>query len=111
MLSLRPLETPTGWDELMYHLPYAEYWARSGKIEVNVWLRYPLFAYNLDLLYAASMLIGNDIIPHFIHALCGVLSIILAYSFSKEFANVKVGVVSVFLIILSSKLGMVNCLC
>ena len=47
-MLLSPLRLPLAWDELMYHLPYARHWAQEGGLTVNPWLRYPLFAYNLD---------------------------------------------------------------
>ncbi|KQP14258.1 glycosyltransferase family 39 protein [Pseudorhodoferax sp. Leaf267] len=78
-LLLKPLAPPTAWDELMYHLPHAQQWADSGRLQVNPWLRYPWFPYNFDLLYAAALLFGNDVLPHLLHAAAGWLTAWLVY--------------------------------
>ena len=72
-LLLRPLQPPRGWDELMYHLPHARAWADAGRLTTATAFRFPLFPYNVDLLYAAALLFGNDVLPHLVHALAGVL--------------------------------------
>jgi len=69
-----PLGPPVGWDEVMYHLPHARQWAESGHLEVTPWLRYPWFPYNYDLLYAASLVFGQDVFPHLMHACAGWLT-------------------------------------
>lgn len=74
-----PLAPPTQWDELMYHLPHAQQWANSGRLTLNEWLRYPRFPYNFDLLYAAALVFGNDVLPHLLHALAGWLTAWLVY--------------------------------
>ncbi len=66
-----PLGPPRAWDELMYHLPHAREWALSGSLQVNEWLRYPWFPYNFDLLFAAALTLGNDVLPHLMHASAG----------------------------------------
>lgn len=66
-----PLSPPRAWDELMYHLPHAREWALSGSLQVNEWLRYPWFPYNFDLLFAAALTLGNDVLPHLLHASAG----------------------------------------
>lgn len=71
---LTPLRPPVKWDELMYHLPHAQQWASSGRLDVTPWLRYPWFPYNFDLLYAGSLVFGNDIFPHLLNATAGWLT-------------------------------------
>lgn len=71
---LAPLSPPMAWDELAYHLPHAREWARSGRLVVSDWLRYPWFPYNLDLLFAAPLLWGDDVLPHLLHAATGWLT-------------------------------------
>jgi hypothetical protein len=68
---LSPLQPPFKWDELMYHLPHAKLWAETGRITVNSHIRFPLFPYNFDLLYAACLLFQNDVLTHLVHAFAG----------------------------------------
>lgn len=78
-LAVVPLGPPLAWDELMYHLPHAREWALSGTLQVNEWLRYPWFPYNFDLLYAAALTLGNDVLPHLLHAAAGGITAWLIY--------------------------------
>src|SRR5690606_32191459 len=41
-------------DALSYHLPYAKQFAENQGLLVNTYLRYPLNAFNFDLLYAVG---------------------------------------------------------
>lgn len=50
-LAAPALLPPTEFDSTMYHLAYAVDWARAGRIYVDPYLRFPLFAYNFELLY------------------------------------------------------------
>jgi len=70
-LLLAPLQPPLGWDELAYQLPTAKGYAESGALVVNPYLRYPLHAYNYNLLYAVALIFHNDVLPHLIHAVSG----------------------------------------
>jgi 4-amino-4-deoxy-L-arabinose transferase-like glycosyltransferase len=79
-----PLGPPMAWDELMYHLPHARQWASSGQLQVNEWLRYPWFPYNYDLLFAGALLLGNDVLPHLLHAAAGWLAACLIYRLGVE---------------------------
>ena len=74
-----PLVPPMAFDELMYHLPYAREVARSGSLGIHEWLRYPWFPYNYNLLYAAALMVGDDLLPHFLHAMAGWLSVLMVY--------------------------------
>ncbi|CAN7175201.1 MULTISPECIES: ArnT family glycosyltransferase [unclassified Variovorax] len=76
---LAPLAPPAAFDELMYHLPYAREVAQSGSLGIHEWLRYPWFPYNYNLLYAAALLIGDDVLAHFLNALAGWLSVWMVY--------------------------------
>ena len=78
-LVLFPLRLPHAWDELMYHLPHAREWAKSGKLQINEWLRYPYFPYNYHLLYAGAMVLYDDVMPHLLHALAGWTTALLLY--------------------------------
>jgi hypothetical protein len=74
-----PLRPPLAWDALMYHLPHAREWALTGQLGVHEWLRYPWFPYNFDLLFAAALVLGNDVLPQLIHASTGWITAWLVY--------------------------------
>ncbi|MCM2250894.1 MAG: hypothetical protein NDJ19_00905, partial [Ramlibacter sp.] len=74
-----PLRPPHLWDELSYHLPHAREWAEAGSLVINEWLRYPWFPFNFDLLFAAALLVYDDVMPHLIHAMAGWLVALLLY--------------------------------
>lgn len=97
-----PLQIPLEWDEIMYHIPYAHHWANLGSLGVNEWLRYPLFPYNMNLLYAASLLFENDILPHLIHAFSGALTCFLTFSIGKRFFSGSVGFIAALIVFRST---------
>lgn len=72
-----PLAPPAAFDELMYHLPYAREVAQNGSLGIHAWLRYPWFPYNFNLLYAAALQVGDDVLPHFLNGLAGALSVVM----------------------------------
>lgn len=79
-----PLAPPAVFDELMYHLPYARMLAQTGALGIHDWLRYPWFPYNYNLLYAAALLVGDDVLPHFLSALAGALSVGMVYRLGRQ---------------------------
>lgn len=107
-LLLRPLQLPLEWDELMYHLPYARFWAQQGGLTVNEWLRYPLFPYNMDLLYGAALVFDNDVLPHLIHAFTGALTAVLTFAVATRFMDWRVGLVAAILLLHATRWGWSN---
>ncbi|MDP9897502.1 hypothetical protein J2W32_006621 [Variovorax boronicumulans] len=84
---IAPLAPPAAFDELMYHLPYAREVAQQGSLGIHKWLRYPWFPYNYNLLYAAALQVGDDVLPHFLNALAGGLSVVMIYRLGMLHAN------------------------
>lgn len=82
-----PLAPPAAFDELMYHLPYARLVAQQGTLGIHDWLRYPWFPYNYNLLYAAALQVGDDVLPHFLNALAGALSVLMIFRLGILHAN------------------------
>lgn len=77
--GLAPLGPTGSGDDAMYHLPHARQWAQTGSLQVNDWLRYPWFPYNFNLLYAAALVLQDDILAHLLHALAGWLTTLIIY--------------------------------
>jgi len=102
-LLIKPLRPPEAFDELMYHLPYARFWSAQGGLTVHEWLRYPLFAYNMELLYAASMVFGNDVLPHLLHAFTAAATALLVYGFASRYMDWRVGLVAVAAVLVATR--------
>ena len=60
-LVWRSVQPPGMWDDTMYQLPQARLFAQSHALAVDPYLRFPLFPYNANLLFAAALLFGNEI--------------------------------------------------
>jgi hypothetical protein len=92
----------------MYHLPYARLWAETGALAVNPYLRYPLFPYNFELLYAGALLFGNDVVPHLLHALAGWLVAAGIYLAASRFFDRWVGLLAVVFFLSTVSWGFAN---
>lgn len=105
-LMVSPLSPPHAWDELMYHLPHAREWALGHGLQVSDWLRYPWFPYNFDLLFAAALTLGNDILPHLLHATAGGIVAWLIYRLGTQYLHDRLaaGAAVVIWLILSRSL-------
>ncbi|KAA6182602.1 hypothetical protein F2Q65_17655 [Thiohalocapsa marina] len=102
-IILWPLQVPLEWDELMYHLPYARFWAQHSAIVLNEWLRYPLFPYNMELLYGAALVFDNDVLPHLFHASTAALTAILTFGIASRFFDRRVGLIAVVFVLHATK--------
>jgi hypothetical protein len=60
-LVWRSVQPPGLWDDTMYQLPQARLFAQSHALAVDPYLRFPLFPYNANLLFAAALLFGNEV--------------------------------------------------
>jgi hypothetical protein len=77
LLALAPLFVlalypPTGFDETMYHLPFARAFAQSGGLPATPALRFPVFPALGELLFAETLLLAGDvgdIATHFVSLL------------------------------------------
>ena len=88
--------------EVVYHLPHAKYWATHGSLAVNKWLYYPLFPYNMNLLYAASLVFGNDTLPHLFHMSAGLLAYLLTFAFGRQHFGLPVGILAALMVLAST---------
>ncbi len=101
IILLLPLYPPILWDELSYHLPYAQFYAENNGLAVNPYLRYPLYSHNFNLLYSMSLLFQDDILAHLFHTAAGGLIAIGIVSFSRRFTNSNIGIIAAFLFLLA----------
>jgi hypothetical protein len=100
-LFLLPLYPPIKWDEISYHLPYALFYVEHQGLAVNPFLRYPLYAHNIDLLYSLSLLFSDDIVAHLLHASTAVLTTVGIYNLGTVTSEKKTGVLAAFLFLSS----------
>jgi hypothetical protein len=100
---VRPLTIPLSWDEVAYHLPTAQAWATTGQLLITDWLRYPLFPFNMELLYAGALILGNVITAHLVHALTGFLAIMLTLAVARLFVPVVFAVLAAMLVFYTIK--------
>ena len=78
-VALNGLTPPLHSDEVRYHLPYALHFVEQGRIAPALYLRFPFFTLNVNLLYAAAIVFGDDVTPHFVHLLLGALAGLALY--------------------------------
>ena len=78
-VALNGLTPPLHSDEVRYHLPYALHFVEQGRIVPDLYLRFPFFTLNVNLLYAAAIIFGDDVTPHFVHLLLGSLAGLALY--------------------------------
>ncbi|MFV0678693.1 ArnT family glycosyltransferase [Ottowia sp.] len=93
-LLVAPLRPPYVWDEVMYHLPHAREWAVTGHLTVNEWLRYPWSPMGMSLLYAAALLVQDDVLPHLLNAAAGFGCALLIWSFRHWIGGWAVGLIA-----------------
>ena len=79
-IALNGLTPPIHSDEVRYHLPYALYFVEQGRIVPDLYLRFPFFTLNVNLLYAAAIVFGDDVTPHYVHLLLGTLAGLALYA-------------------------------
>jgi hypothetical protein len=60
-LVWRSVQPPGLWDDTMYQLPQARLFAMAHTLAVDPYLRFPLFPYNANLLFAGALLFGNEV--------------------------------------------------
>ena len=100
-LFLLPLYPPIKWDEISYHLPYSLFYVKHQGLAVNPFLRYPLYAHNIDLLYSLSLLFSDDIVAHLLHASTAVLTTVGIYNLGTITSGKKTGILAAFLFLSS----------
>jgi hypothetical protein len=80
LLCLTP---PISRDALIHHLAIPKLWIRHGGVIEIPWVEFSYFPMNVDLLYLAALLFGNDRVPAFIHLLFGWGTGYLVYAYLK----------------------------
>lgn len=66
---LMSMRAPGHWDDTMYHLPQARFYLDRQGIEVNEFLRFPLFPQNINLLLALGLMFGGNLMAQLMASL------------------------------------------
>lgn len=88
VLSLYP---PTGFDETMYHLPYARAFVRTGAVPFLPELRNPVFPQLDEMLSAGMMLLVDDVATHLIRLLMTLLTAALLVAWGRRIFSAAAG--------------------
>jgi hypothetical protein len=92
VLALYP---PTAFDETLYHLPFAEAFARTGGVPFLPELRYPVFPQLQETLCAAVLaLTGQDVATHLVQLLAAGATAALLVSWGSRFFAPSAGLIA-----------------
>lgn len=86
VLSIRAYIPDIGSDATAYHTLYAFEWASAHSLVIDQWLRFPYYANNWLLIEAWAIEFGFIQFIPFLTWLCGLLSLLGAYSGIRAFA-------------------------
>jgi hypothetical protein len=91
-LFLLALYPPLGFDETMYHLPYARAFAASGAAPFLPMLRFPIFPQLAEMLNAAVLAVtADDVATHLVGWLAFAASVGLAWICAREESSPAAG--------------------
>lgn len=88
VLALYP---PTGFDETLYHLPFARAFARSGGVPFLPELRFPVFPQLSEILFAGLLLLAGDVAAHLVELLAAGTTAALLISWGTRVAAPRAG--------------------
>jgi 4-amino-4-deoxy-L-arabinose transferase-like glycosyltransferase len=88
VLSLYP---PTGFDETMYHLPYASTFAASHRLAVVPEHLFPVSPQLLEMLFSAALLLAGDVATHTVQFLCMAAAAAAVFAFGQRFGGPRAG--------------------
>lgn len=88
VLSLYP---PTGFDETMYHLPYASAFAATHRLAVVPEHLFPVYPQLLEMLFAALLLVAGDVATHTVQFVCMGAIAAAAFALGQRFGGRRAG--------------------
>jgi hypothetical protein len=65
---------PIRWDEMSFHLAYADQWIRAGGLTLDPFMRFPLAPFNWQVLQGVALMAGSPTLPHLLSWLAGLLA-------------------------------------
>lgn len=88
---LLPLYPPIAWDAIAYHLPYAKACAESGTLALNPYLHFPVLPQVAEMLFAAALLVGDDLLAQLTQFLYLTLLTIGCVAFGRRHFSQRAG--------------------
>lgn len=79
------------FDAVTYHLPLVKGWSNDHAMTLDTYLRYPLNALNINLLYTLGYVVHGETLARLFHVLCALLLGCGVYAFGYRFWNRWVG--------------------
>jgi len=97
LVLLYSLGAPLDWDEMAYHLPYARDWVNAGEMVVSERMRFPLHAFNIQLLWAAALMFSSEAATHLLNAFMTGLLVLGVFDFCRRRYSKATAVVATIL--------------
>jgi hypothetical protein len=99
LLALPAIRLPLSFDETMYHLPYAKAFAETGGLPWLEDLRFPVFPQAAEALFAACLLLADDVATHLVSLVAVLASACLAGLWARREAGGMAGLLAAALIL------------
>ncbi|MEM7586527.1 MAG: phospholipid carrier-dependent glycosyltransferase [Acidobacteriota bacterium] len=80
LLAIYP---PNSFDDTMYHLPFARFFAEEGRVAFAPHLRYPVFPQQVDLVFTLMFLVATDVSAAMVQTLALALVALLLYAWCE----------------------------
>jgi hypothetical protein len=88
---LGTLYPPAEWDATMYHLPFAKTFARQHAVVFVDTLRFPVFPQLNEMLFAAMLLLYDDVATHAVEFFALTLTALLLYTWGVRWRSKEGG--------------------
>ncbi len=112
ILLMGTFTPPLSYDGLAYHLGVPKTYIKSHGIISLPYHVYSNFPFNMEMLYAYSILLtGNEILAKMFHFLTTLLICFSLYAFGKKYFNHKIGLLSAAIFINIPLVGQLSMLC
>jgi len=103
---------PISYDGLAYHLGVPKTYINEYGIVSLPYHVYSNFPFNMEMLYAYSILLtGNEILAKMLHFLAAILICFALYSFGKKYFDQKIGILSAAIFINIPLVGQLSATC
>jgi len=88
----------TFYDSMKYHLGVPLQWVLGHKIAPIEDFEYSYYPLNIQVLYGAVMLYGNDITAKLVHYIIGVLLLMTVYTIARKYFSRATGIYAMFIL-------------
>lgn len=96
-----PMYPPADHDATLFHLPIAKYFSNWHGIRFTPYLRYPVFPFNMQMLYTLMLLFYDDVSAQTLHFIFLLLSSTAIIAWGKRLQYPAAGVLGAFLLLSS----------